>query len=52
MEVTEDTKSERSPRCDDCRIPTRLQARIFDVRKSGHVTVYDCPTCKRLYWKD
>jgi len=50
MEVAEDTKFEKGPRCEDCRAPTTFRTRIFDVRKDRHVNVYDCPTCKRLYW--
>lgn len=52
MEMAEHTGTERIPRCDDCRTPTRFRARIFDVRKNENVNVYDCPTCKRLYWRE
>lgn len=44
MEVAEHTISDRVPRCDDCRIPTRLRASIFDPRKDSYVKVYDCST--------
>ena len=40
------------PQCEDCRIATRFRASLFDPRKNGHVRVYDCPICKRLYWKE
>jgi uncharacterized protein with PIN domain len=52
MAVTEETSTESVPRCEDCRIPTRLRARIFDPRKDSYVKVYDCPACKRLYWNE
>lgn len=52
MEMAEYTNSERPPQCDDCRIATAFRARLFDVRKDGYVKVYDCPTCKRLYWEE
>jgi uncharacterized protein with PIN domain len=42
----------RTPSCEDCRIPTTFRASIFDPRKNGKVQVYDCPTCKRMYWKE
>ncbi|MGY3341998.1 uncharacterized protein with PIN domain [Bradyrhizobium sp. USDA 4472] len=52
MAVAEDTMVENAPRCEDCRTPTTFRARILDVRKDRYLNVYDCPTCKRLYWKE
>ncbi|MGX4772043.1 hypothetical protein [Bradyrhizobium guangdongense] len=41
-----------APRCEDCQTAMRFRASLFDPRKNGHVRIYDCPTCKRLYWKE
>ena len=43
---------EASPSCDECRKPTLFRASMFDPRKDRYVRIYDCPTCKRLYWED
>jgi hypothetical protein len=48
----ETENAKRSPPCEDCRIPTILRASIFDARKGGYIRIFDCPSCKRLYWKE
>jgi uncharacterized protein with PIN domain len=52
MESSDGVKVEDNPRCDDCRIATRLRARISDTRGNRDLKVYACPTCHRIYWRD